>query len=164
MIVHFFVIFFQVQLQNGSIPNLQTVKPAKSNHVRFAGINGRLSPTENTNNSAASETIAVSPGFPFISPGSRLQNDSLLVESGTPIESRLGNLDSDLELSAQIAVPGVRLTRMKHGINNNLDESPVLEGGEENEPPNGGNRGGREKGKGQGKSGQRSTPRRGGKS
>lgn len=145
------------------MPSLQTVKPAKTNHVRFSGVNGRKSPPENGDHENRGENLVVSQGFPFITPSSRSQNDSLTVETGTPTESRLGNLDSDLELSGQIAVPAFR-NRVK-AWGNNYDGSSHVEGGEENEPPDGGEGGDKDKGKEQGKSqgqGQRSTPRRGG--
>lgn len=123
-----------------------------------------MSPTENGSHLERKEDIGISQGFPFISPGSRSLNDSLMVESGTPAEARLGNLSSDLELSAQIAVSSVCAQRLKTGADN-LDGEPSLEGGEENEPPDGGKRGDKGKGKGQGRSsqGQSSTPRRGGR-
>lgn len=154
------------QEQNNLVHTLPHPKPAKTNHVRFAGINGRMSPVLNGDHSYARDNITVSQGFPFISPGSRSRSpdDSLVVESGTPVEARLGNLESDLELSAQIATPAMCSRQSKAGYQP-WEENPEIEGGEENQPPDGGKGGDHGKGKGQGKSGQgqRSTPRRAGK-
>ncbi|KAL4228486.1 Acyl-CoA binding domain containing 5 [Mactra antiquata] len=63
-----------------------TVKPVKSNHVRFADVNGQTSST-NSSSHQSSENIHFAQGFPFISQGSVEGDVTVTMETASLLNS-----------------------------------------------------------------------------
>ncbi|XP_052803068.1 acyl-CoA-binding domain-containing protein 5-like isoform X2 [Mya arenaria] len=142
-------------LHNGPVPSTISTH-VKTSRVRFADVNDNHS---SSSNGHSHESFTVPQGFPYISPRPGTQDDSLIVQTSSPVTSRFKDLNGDLEVSPSDLDIGreVVIDRL----------SPVGPGvapqgqREENEPPNGGN-GDKGKDNERSKSGQGATPKRSG--